>query len=179
MKLNIEHITESNRFWNQVNELAKEAFPPKEYLSPSTLVEMAKADNFDFWALSDKDSFVGFMVVQTYKNLAYLFFLAIDSSCRSKGYGTSAIETLKATYPSKKHIVDFEMLDETSDNNEQRAKRREFYLRNGYKETGLFLSYLGVDYEVFCLDDDFEPELFKEMMATIRVDDFNPKYFTK
>lgn len=80
MKLNIEHITESNRFWDKVNLLAKEAFPPKEYLAPSKLVEMAEADNFDFLALSDKDSFVGFMVVQTYKNLAYLFFLAIDSS---------------------------------------------------------------------------------------------------
>lgn len=71
------------------------------------------------------------------------------------------------------------MPDNTSDNNEQRAKRREFYLRNGYKEAGLFLSYLGVDYEVFCMDGDFEPEIFKEMMATIRVDGFNPKYFMK
>ena len=179
MKLNVEQVTEKNRFWNQINALAKEAFPPEEYLAPSKLVEMGKTANFDFWALSDKDSFVGFMVVQTYKNLAYLFFLAIDSSCRSKGYGTRSIETLKAAYPDKKHIVDFEMLDNTSSNSEQRAKRRAFYLRNGYKETGLFLSYLGVDYEVFCMDDDFDPEEFKAMMQTIRVDGFNPKYFTK
>ena len=179
MQLNTEHITASNRFWDKVNALAKEAFPPEEYLAPTKLVVMATADDFDFLALSDKDSFVGFMVVQIYQDLAYLFFLAIDSSCRSKGYGSRAIETLKAEYPNKKHIVDFEMLDDTSNNNEQRAKRREFYLRNGYKETGLFLSYLGVDYEVFCMDDDFEPEEFKSMMAAIRVDGFNPKYFTK
>ena len=179
MILNIEHITESNRFWIQVNALAKEAFPSKEYLAPSKLVKMAEADNFDFWALSDKDSFVGFMAVQTHRNLAYLFFLAIDSSCRSKGYGSSAIETMKATYPNKKHIVDFEMLDDTSDNNEQRTKRREFYLRNGYKETGLFLSYLGVDYEVFCMAAEFDEEEFKDMMKNIQVEGFAPKYFRK
>ena len=46
MILNIEHITESNRFWIQVNALAKEAFPSKEYLAPSKLVKMAEADNF-------------------------------------------------------------------------------------------------------------------------------------
>lgn len=179
MILNIEHITENNRFWYQANALAKEAFPPKEYLAPSKLVEMAKSGNFDFWALSDKDIFVGFMVIQTYKDLAYLFFLAIDSSCRSKGYGSSAIETMKATYPDKKHVVDFEMLDDTSDNNEQRKKRREFYLRNGYKETGLFLSYLGVDYEVFCMDAEFDEEEFKDMMKNIQVEGFAPRYFRK
>lgn len=179
MKLNIEHITEKNRFWKEVNILAKEAFPPEEYLAPAKLVEMAKEDNFDFLALSDKDSFVGFMVVQTYENLAYLFFLAIDASCRSKGYGSRAIETLKAEYPDKKHTVDFEMLDEKASNHKQREKRREFYLRNGYKETGLFLSYLGVDYEVFCMDDNFEPKEFKEMMKTIQVEGFQPRYFNK
>lgn len=178
MKLNIEHITENSHFWSEVNALAKEAFPPQEYLAPSKLVEMAKADNFDFLALTDDNFFVGFMVVQTYQDLAYLFFLAIVPTCRSKGYGSRAIETLKAEYPNKKQVVDFEMLDNLAANYKQREKRREFYLRNGYKETGMFLTYLGVDYEVFCMDKDFEPEIFKEMMKTIQVNGFNPKYFS-
>lgn len=179
MKLNIEKATKENPFWNQVKLLAKEAFPPEEYLSPEQLLKMSETDGFDFWILSDEDTFAGFMVVQTYKNLAYLFFLAIDSSCRSRGYGSRAIETLRIAYPDKKHIVDFEMLDITSFNYTQRVKRRIFYLRNGYKETGLFLSYLGVDYEVFCMDDDFSQEEFKEMMKKIQVDGFNPKYFNR
>ena len=179
MQLNIEHITENSRFWHSVNALAKEAFPPEEYLAPSKLAEMAKADHFDFLALSDQNSFVGFVAVYTYESLAYLFFLAIDSSCRSKGYGARAIETLKAIYPDKKHVVDFEMPDGTSKNHVQRTKRRAFYLRNGYRETGWFLSYLGVDYEVFCMDDDFEPKLFKAMIKTIRIDGFEPVFFKK
>lgn len=178
-KLKTEHITENSRFWDKVNNLAKEAFPPEEYLAPSKLAEMANAEHFDFLALLDNDSFVGFMVVQVYQNLAYLFFLAIDSACRSKGYGSRAIETLKTEYPGKKQVVDFEMLDNTAANYKQREKRREFYLRNGYKETGLFLTYLGVDYEVFCMDEDFEPDVFKAMMKTIQVNGFNPRYFYK
>ncbi len=77
MKLNIEHITEKSTFWNSVNILAKEAFPPEEYLAPSELVKMAQADNFDFLALLDGNTFVGFMVVQTYEDMAYLFFLRL------------------------------------------------------------------------------------------------------
>ena len=179
MKLNTERISKESRFWQQINFLAKEAFPPEEYLAPDQLVEMSKADNFDFFALTDGDTFIGFMVVQTHKNLAYLFFLAIGPSCRAKGYGSRAIETLRALYPDKTQVVDFEMLDSEAPNNEQRMKRRQFYLRNGYKETGLFLSYLGVDYEVFYMGDVFEPQEYKELMKEIRVDGFEPEYFNK
>ena len=94
MKLTAEPITENYRFWEKVNALAKEAFPPEEYMAPAKLAEMAKADNFDFLALTDKGSFVGLMVVLSYEGLAYLFFLAIDSSCRSKGYGNRSFSLL-------------------------------------------------------------------------------------
>ena len=108
MKLNMEQATVENRFWNQVCILAREAFPPEEYLAPEKLMEMANAENFDFWILTDGNTFAGFMVVQTYGNLAYLFFLAIDAACRSKGYGGHAIKALKTAYPDKKQVVDFE-----------------------------------------------------------------------
>ena len=177
MKLNTEHITRDSRFWSDVKALAKEAFPPEEYLAPSELAKMAEEDGFDFLALTDHDAFVGFMAVKIYREMAYLFFLAIAPDFRSKGYGSRAIETLRAAYPGKKQVVDFEMPDAAADNSEQREKRRAFYLKNGYRETGLFLTYLGVNYEVFCMDEGFEPELFKAMMKTIRVEGFEPKYF--
>ena len=179
MTLQLQTVTQSGPFWAEVNRLAREAFPPEEYLAPSTLVEMAKADNFDFWALTDAGSFVGFMVVQTYEDLAYLFFLAIDSGARSKGYGSRAIETLKKASPGKQQVVDFEMIDPTAPNAAQREKRRAFYIRNGHRETGLFLTYLGVDYEVLCMEDAFDAAKFKAMMATLRVEGFHPLYFTK
>lgn len=179
MQLKLERITEDSRFWTRVNVLAEEAFPPEEYLAPSELVRMAQAENFDFLALVDGESFVGFMVVQTYNNMAYLFFLAIDAACRSQGCGGRAIEALKAAYPDKLHTVDFEMPDAAAPNAVQRERRRSFYLKNGYKETGLFLSYLGVDYEVFCMGDAFDADEFKAMMSTIKVDGFSPRYFTK
>lgn len=179
MQLNIEKITVQSSFWNEVNVLAKEAFPPEEYLAPSEIVKMAEQGDVDFWAITAHDEFVGFMVVKLYENLAYLFFLAISSLCRSKGYGGKAITLLQETYPDKQQVVDLEMLDDNAINKEQREKRRKFYLRNGYKETGLFLSYLGVDYEVLCMDDNFSPEQFKLMMSTFQIAGFKPKYFGK
>ena len=174
--MKLEKVTRLHRFWQNISELAKEAFPPEEYLAPEELVRMAELPGFDFWALTEEDGFIGFMVVQTYETLAYLFFLAIDPGCRSKGYGTRAIEALKAEYPGKKQVVDFEAQDDRAANCMQRKKRREFYLRCGYRETGLFLTYLGVRYEVFCMNHEFDIRQFKEMMKMIPVEGFHPVY---
>lgn len=177
MKLQTEPINKHHRFWADINALAKEAFPPEEYLAPETLVDMAKSDQFDFWALTENDTFAGFLVVLTYEDMAYLFFLAIDGKMRGKGYGSRAIETLCSLYPDKQQVVDFEMLDEGAENNPQRIRRKAFYQRNGYRETGLFLSYLGVDYEVMCMGESFSEEAFRELMKTIQVEGFAPRYF--
>lgn len=179
MELTLEPIHPEHRFWNEINALATEAFPPEEYLAPKTLVEMASADSFDFWALTDCGAFVGFMVVQTHEALAYLFFLAIVPGGRSKGYGSRAISALKAAYPGMAQVVDLEMPDNTAANRVQRIRRRDFYLRNGYRETELFLSYRGVDYEVLCMGDDFDEAAFRRLMQHIQVEDFTPRYFRK
>lgn len=63
--------------------------------------------------------------------------------------------------------------------NAERKRRRDFYLLNGYRETSVFLSYLGVDYEVFCMDRSFQEDDFKEMMKTIHIKGFSPHYFHK
>ncbi len=175
----LQKVTKEVWYWEKLNILAKEAFPPKEYLAPSSLIEMANVDDFNFNALIDNNKFIGFMVTKIHKNLCYLFFLAIANEYRSKGYGSQAIQLLKKEYPDKIQVVDFEMLDKSSNNYEQRKKRREFYLKNGYKETGLFLSYLGIDYEVFSMSDKFNEKIFKDMMSKMNIEGFNPKYFEK
>lgn len=163
----------------KVDALALEAFPPEEYLSPRKMIHMSKDDGFDFLALYEEEVFAGFMTVMTYKQLSYLFFLAVDRKNRSKGLGTEAIKLLKARYPNKTQVVDMEMLDDHAENREQRERRRAFYLRNGYRATGQYLSYLGVDYEVLCMDGEFDTDTFQELMGQIRVEGFSPYYFNR
>lgn len=178
MKLNAVAVTKQCCCLEEIMALAKEAFPPEEYLSPYTLIEMSEAGELDFWALYDKEQFVGFMAVKVHRNMAYLFFLAILPELRSSGYGGRALAALKALYPSKQQVVDIEMPDAAAANRAQREKRRAFYLRNGYQETGQFLSYLGVDYEVLCMEDTFDWDSFKELMLSLRIEGFHPHFFT-
>lgn len=177
--MNIKVIKVTNNFddIDKINILAKEAFPPEEYLSPKKLIEMSGSSGINFLAIYDESLFVGFVVVQIYKKMVYLFFLAIENSLRSKGYGKSIINLLKEMYPNYQNVVDFEMVDSKSKNYEQRKRRRNFYLKNGYKETGYFLNYLDVDYEIFSMDENFDVDEFKELLSCLKIEGFNPKFF--
>lgn len=179
MILKTVKITENFSDMDKLNALAREAFLPEEYLPPSKLIEMSREDGFDFLSLYDGDKFVGFITIVTHKRIAYLFFLAIDKALRGNGYGGAALSALRSLYPDFRHVVDFEMVDDAAQNNEQRKKRRSFYLKNGYLPTGHFLSYLGVDYEIFCTDRSFDLDEFRELMSLLKIDGFNPKFFEK
>lgn len=181
MELTFEPATKDHRFWKRADELNQEAFPPEEYMDACELLAMAKAEDFDFWIISDpsqeysQGSFVGFAAVMTFEDLAYLLFLAIDPGSRSKGYGGRALQDLSALYPGKTFVLDFERLDDAAPNAGQRRRRKAFYLRNGYAETGLFLSYAGVEYEVVC-KGSFAFESFKDLMQEIQIDGFELEY---
>ena len=111
--------------------------------------------------------------------MAYLFFLAITAENRSKGYGSTILSLLSETYKTNQLTVDFEMVDENAPNYNQRVRRKTFYTKNGFKETGLFLTYFGVSYEVLCKNKDFNIKMFKDMLLALPIDGFNPVFFTK
>lgn len=46
--LNTKKIDFNNLHWDKINALAKEAFPPEEYLEPEVLVKMSEDETFDF-----------------------------------------------------------------------------------------------------------------------------------
>lgn len=150
---------------NKLNILAKEAFPPKESMPLAELIELNKRDDFSFLAIYDNNNFIGYIALLLYKELCYLFFLAIDTKYRGKGYGSLVIKMIMEKYSSKIHVVDFEAIDINAINNEQRIKRKKFYLANGYKETGLFLTYNDITYELVSSDLNFNFNTFKDMMT--------------
>lgn len=162
--------------------ITKQSFPQEEYVAPEIIIKMAEKDkNIFYLALYDNENLVGYVVVKLYKMYCYLFFLAISPDYRSNGYGSKAIDFIKNQFKDYKHIVDFEMVDETAENNEERIKRRNFYIKNGYKPTGMFLKYLNLSFEIFTMNDDFDLEIYKDLMNTIKIDGYSNldfKYFS-
>lgn len=161
----------------KLEDLARSAFPREEYLPPESLMAMAQKGDFDFWGLYEGERFVGYMAVMLFQKIAYLFFLAIAPEERGKGYGRQALGLLTTLYPSYENVVDFEKIDPRKANNEERKRRRTFYCHNGFRATGYFLSYRGVDYEIMSRGPTFDFALFQKLMARIELPDFHPRYF--
>lgn len=125
---------------------------------------MAQQDGLFFYAIYDRLAFVGFMVVMIHKTMVYLFFLAIDLSQRSYGYGSHILKDMRNLYPSFQYVVDMEMIDKEAKNNPQRISKRNFYIRNGYKPIRYFISYFDVSYEILCYGRNFDFELFRKLI---------------
>lgn len=176
MNMELRKVTEDFPDMDRLDELAFEAFPPEEYLAPKKILELTRKSELDFWGVYDNDRFLGFCVIARHRSMAYLFFLAITAENRSKGYGSAILSLLSETYKTNQFTVDFEMVDENAPNYDQRVRRKAFYMKNGFDETGLFLTYFGVSYEVLCKNKDFNVQMFKEMMGNLPIEGFNPVY---
>lgn len=163
---------------NLVETLTHEAFPPHERVPAEQFLRLAGKGLLDFWALRHQGKFAGYMSILPYRNMAYLSFLAIEAGRRGRGLGSAALQALREHYPGHLQIVDLEPLDESADNHVQRARRRSFYLKNGYRPTGWFLSYDAGTFEILCAGGDFDIAPFQELLARLQacVPDFHPSF---
>ncbi|MCD8194979.1 MAG: GNAT family N-acetyltransferase [Coprobacillus sp.] len=165
--------------FDKIENLAKEAFPPSEYVPPKAFLKATEMQEVDFWAFFDENLFVGYVVIRHKMNFAYLFFLAVQKELRNKGYGTQILKLLENLYPDAIQIVDFEMIDSECQNNDMRIRRKNFYLRNGYKEINLFYYFNNENFEIMSKKTPFDYDGFHEMMSSFIGMGFHPKFFSK
>ena len=72
---------------------------------------------------------------------------------RGKGYGQQILSRLIEKYKSSTNILDMESPDQQCNNTEQRRRRHHFYLRNGFRDTGVGRSFAGIDYTIMLMGE--------------------------
>ena len=60
-------------------------------------------------------------------------------------------------------------MDEHADNSQQRKKRKEFYLRNGFHETGYYLMFHQILMEIVCNKDELDVSGFQELLNKMEI----------
>jgi len=177
--LRTQAITKNSKDFPIVEALYASAFPTAEQAPMPYLLKRAEKDYVEFHAYYDGDVFVGFTYVMTYDDLTFVMYLAIDASHRAKGYGSQILTQIKETYPSNRIILNIEAEDESAENNAERKKRKQFYLRNGYCASGTFMKIMGVTYELLVCNGDCTGKEFlalnKRFMGTLLFLFFKPK----
>lgn len=82
--LDIKNNRECNK---KVIKLYKEAFPKEERIPIWLLKKLARKNKANFYGIYDNEKFIGLIYNIYYKDIVFIFYLAIDKETRGKGYG--------------------------------------------------------------------------------------------
>lgn len=164
MNLMLKPLKTYNKDIASFEKINKEAFPIPEYISITELFTFANQTNTDILGIYDRNTPVGFFVLVKNNTCGYVYFFAIDQSLRSQGYGSSAIKELIRRYPELQLILDFEEIDEKAENNNQRIRRKQFYLRNGFTETNRYTLLKEDRFEVVCNNPPLNEKAFQDIL---------------
>ena len=69
-------------------------------------------------------------------------------------------DRIQTMYPKNKIIVSIEPCVDNAANLEQRLKRKDFYIRNGYRETGYSMKLAGQEQEILISKGLFDKRKF-------------------
>lgn len=185
MALELEKILPGSSDARLMDEVNLEAFPPEELMSTDLQTDLCARGMLEVWAVRDGQDFVGFTTVYPSVRLAYVFFLAVSSKMRSHGYGARILELLRRHYEGRRLVLDIERTDPSAPDNDMRVRRKMFYLRNGYSESGYVLNYCGLSFEIlYDGNGGFSVSDYREMMGGIEAmirscgfDVFKPEIF--
>ena len=153
--------------YSYVQDLLVEAFPPEERPQFNIMLEKADQGLAEFWVIREEDRNIGLAYLLTIEDVTYLFYFAVDSTCRGKGYGTTAMKSIMEQYKDTHLLLSLEDWDEEADNTEQRIKRHQFYLRCGLIDLPFTLQGNGTAFAVMSNTDTIGPEKCRTVIEGI------------
>lgn len=144
--LEIRKVSEKSKDFETIKRLYESAFPYKERLPLTDLLE--KREETIFCAAYENELLCGLFYLLSVHGVTHIAYLAVVESCRDKGYGSRILERIHEMKPQDLIIADIEMENSMADNHEQRTRRKNFYIRNGYQETDIFYTWHDVQYQI-------------------------------
>ena len=131
----------------EIERLYNASFPDDERIPFERLLATCSADRV-MHVYYDGDALVGMTFLFFNDDLIYLSYIAVEETLRDRGYGSQILDLIRENYPEYRIVLDIEEVKPESDNYQERKRRKDFYLRNRYSETGIYYYIYGVDYEL-------------------------------
>ena len=98
--------------------------------------------------IKEDEDVCGLAIISYYGELVLLNYFAIDDSRRNGGLGSRALQLIRERYCGKRLILEIESVAEHCEDNDMRMRRKEFYLRNGFRDAYITVKMFGVDLDV-------------------------------
>jgi len=154
-----------------VRQLYFDAFPSGERKPFEGILERCRQGKMELLTIEDDGGFAGFAAVMLYKDMALLDYFAISADRRGGGAGGQTLELLKQRYAEKRFFLEIEMLDKNAENSAMRERRKQFYLRAGFIETGIFVRYFDCEMEVLAYNCNIAFEDYTDIYRGVMGED--------
>lgn len=149
--LRLENTKDFPLYLQKAKTLYEAAFPPAEKMPFRLLLKKAQNSNASLFAVTDTGEFKGIAYTVWHKDIVFLFYLAVDEQSRGKGVGSDILRLIGEKFSNCRIVLNIEAPDENAPNNEERIRRKQFYLKNGFTEAGYQVKEYSVTYENLCI----------------------------
>ena len=162
-------ITSTTALDVPIRGLYESAFPVEEQIPYPDLMELMDKMSLDVTAYYEGEEFLGFTIVYPRKSFNWFWYFAVRDELRGKGVGQQILSMLIEKYKHCTNILDMESPDQICENSEVRKRRCAFYLRNGFRKTGVGKSFDGIDYTILMSGEGtFTVEDYEEVLNELR-----------
>lgn len=155
----------SGRDFRWIKKTYLEAFPKAERKPFGIMKQKVKQGVMECLLIREKGQPVGLAVTVLHKDMVLLDYFAVHRKFRGQNYGSEALGLLRERYRGRRLILEIELPDEHAPNQEERIRRKRFYLKNGMTETGLKVCVFKVPMEVLT---DHKPLTYEEYHGIYR-----------
>lgn len=170
--MKIEFTKIQNAFEHKkIKELYYKVIPPHEKLSFYAFWWKRNHKDVSFVNVYDGNKWLGFVFYSLYKDLVYMWYFAvdeggdrivstndIDESACSDGYGSAVFTEIKRQYPNHRVLIPVNSENKSGENAEQCIRIKEYYEKNGFRETGYFVKEESDSFELMLIGEVFDIE---------------------
>lgn len=142
-----------------------EAFPKSERKPFGIMKRKARQGVMELLVISGEGRPVGLAITVLHGDMVLLDYFAVARDFQGQNCGSAALGLLRERYQDRRLILEIELPDEAAPNQEERIRRKHFYLKNGMQETGIRVCVFQVPMEVLT---DGKPMTFEEYHGIYR-----------
>ena len=159
MDLRVEKVVKSKRK-QDIKEIYLSSFPKEERMPFTLMLMMSCLWNTDFLAFYEGDTLCGIAYLASIRKLTLIMFFAVAESLRSLGYGGRILDEIQARKANHKIVVSIEPCGGETGSTGQKIRRKRFYQKNGYEETGYSMKLAGQEQEILIKNGVFSKNEF-------------------
>ncbi len=155
--------------FDEAAAIYESSFPEAERIPMDEIVGGYEGLESRFEAVYDDGTLSCIVFTVSDGSLLFLYYLATRSDLRSKGIGGRVLEEVysRGGLPM---VLNVELVDPSFDDHEIRARRRDFYLRHGFADTGRVLVDEQGSFNVLCRGE-FDADRYLRFLNSFGTED--------